>query len=307
MIPEWRIDLKDVLITGGAGFVGSNLARYLLQKKIRVTSLDNYFTGSPKNHVEGVRYYKGETIEINDIFKDQEFSHIFHLGEYSRVEKSFEDIDLVFKYNHQPIYEVLRFANKLSAKLIYSGSSTKFGDDGENALASPYANTKKNNTELIKTFAEWVNLDYAIAYFYNVYGDNEIGSGDYATLIAKYIRLVCAGGTRLPVVRPGSQTRNFTHVDDIVAGLYLVGLRGAGDGYGIGAAESYSVIELVKLFGCDPDWLPERRGNRMAAPVLTARTESLGWRQTKYLIDYIHEKISDCDIALATQTHSEKK
>lgn len=284
--------MKNILITGGSGFVGSNLAEYLIKKGIEVTSLDNYFTGSKINHKEGVEYITGETKDISKLLSGRSFSHIYHLGEYSRVEQSFEDIDLVFKYNHQSIYEVLKYAHKNRSKFIYSGSSTKFGDDGANGYASPYAWTKRNNTELIKTYAQWNNLDYAIAYFYNVYGDNEISQGRYATLIAKYLSLVNEGRTSLPVVKPGSQTRNFTHVADIVDGLYLVGVHGQGDNYGIGSDKAYSILDLVEMLGCEVEWLPERRGNRLSAPIVNDKLKALGWEPKNNLKDFLISKIN---------------
>ena len=283
--------MKSILITGGSGFVGSNLAEYLINKGLEVTSLDNYFTGTISNHKEGVEYITGETKNISKLLSGRRFSHIYHLGEYSRVEQSFEDIDLVFEYNHQSIYEVLKFAHNCGSKFIYSGSSTKFGDDGANGYASPYAWTKRCNTELIKSYAEWNNLDYAIAYFYNVYGDNEISKGRYATLIAKYLSILNSGGIKLPVVKPGTQKRNFTHIVDIVEGLYLVGLHGKGDNYGIGADKAYSILDLVEILGCEIEWLPERRGNRLSAPIVNDKLKALGWAPKYNLKDYLKSKI----------------
>lgn len=279
--------MKSVLITGGAGFVGSNLALYLIKKGVEVTSLDNYFTGRKENHKTGVEYISGQARDVGQLLSGRKFSHIYHLGEYSRVEQSFEDIDLVFKYNHESIYEVIKFAQMSGSKFIYSGSSTKFGDNNLNGFASPYAWTKRSNTELLKTYADWYDLDYAIAYFYNVYGDNEISEGRYATLIAKYLSFVRAGETKLPVVKPGTQTRNFTHVDDIIEGLYLIGLYGQGDNYGIGSDKSYSIIDVVEILGCEKEWLPERRGNRLSAPVKTEKLKALGWTPKRNLAEFL--------------------
>ena len=191
--------MNNILVIGGAGFVGSNLAESLNSDGFSVTSLDNYFTGDENNHVSGVNYIRGNTAEIAKVLEGYKFSHIFHLGEYSRVEQSFDDVDLVFEFNHKSIYEVLKFARNQDAKLIYSGSSTKFGDGGKNGSASPYAWTKKTNVELIKHYSDWFGIEYAIAYFYNVYGSGEISSGKYATLIAKFCSLKQLGATSLPV------------------------------------------------------------------------------------------------------------
>lgn len=287
----------NVLITGGAGFVGSNLAKKLLELGHTVHVLDNYFTGVEENQHDGVIYHSGETKNIIDIFcqeplKAYRFDLIYHLGEYSRVEQSFYDIDLVFKYNWLSIYEVLKFVKLKEAKLIYAGSSTKFGDDGNTKYTSPYAFTKHSNTELILAFCNWFDLDFAITYFYNVYGDNEIYSGEYSTVIAKFLHEKKLGKKDLPVVKPGTQRRNFTHVKDIVNGLILVGEKGVGDNYGIGSQESYNIIEIAEMMNMNIRFIPERKGNRMQAPIITEKTKILGWKQEYKLADYIKNKIT---------------
>lgn len=278
--------MANILVTGGAGFVGSNLCERLI-KSNTVVSVDNYFTGSIDNHIEGVIYHNMNTSEINTL--DFEPDIIFHLGEYSRVEQSFDDLDLVWQYNMMGTIEVLKFAKKHNAKLIYAGSSTKFGSDG-GANSSPYAFTKSTNTQLVQNFAEWYGLDYAITYFYNVYGKREIATGSYSTLIAKFNEMR-KQGKPLTVVSPGTQQRNFTHVDDIVDGLILVGENGQGDGFGIGSPEAFTVIEVATMFGGKIQMLPERKGNRMSAQVLTEKTKALGWEPKQHLKDYIEELV----------------
>ena len=268
--------MKNILVTGGAGFVGSHLCESLLRKNYSVFSLDNYFSGTFNNHIEGVVYHTGESRQIADIFKDQKIDIIFHLGEYSRVERSFEDIDLVFDYNWNSIYEVLKFAKNKKAKFIYSGSSTKFGDEGTTIQQSPYAFVKNTNSELIKTYCDWFNLKYAITYFYNVYGKREIEIGKYATVVAIFLHLKKSGKEFLPVVSPGTQKRNFTDIRDIVNGLLLVAEKGYGDGYGIGSDQSFNILELASMVGLPVKMLPERRGNRLNAPVITDKTKALG-------------------------------
>jgi|TARA_B100001750_G_C15511892_1_gene604248 UDP-glucose 4-epimerase len=283
--------MKNILITGGAGFVGSHLCERLLKNNYAVFSLDNYFSGTTNNHIEGVVYHTGESRQIADIFKDQKIDTIFHLGEYSRVERSFEDIDLVFDYNWNSIYEILKFAKNKKAKIIYSGSSTKFGDDGTTIQQSPYAFVKHTNSELIKTYCDWFNLKYAITYFYNVYGQREIEIGKYATVVAIFLHLRKSGKKFLPVVSPGTQKRNFTDVRDIVNGLLLVAEKGYGDGYGIGSDQSFSILELASMVGLPVKMLPERRGNRLNAPVITDITKALGWKEQYSLKDYIKKEL----------------
>ncbi len=278
--------MKKVLVTGGAGFIGSNLCERLINsKEYQVWSLDNYSTGSRDNHVPGVTYIEGETSNISQLINFDP-DYIYHLGEYSRVEQSFEDIEKVWHYNKDGIFAVLQFCLKSGAKLIYAGSSTKFGDGGLGRSQSPYAWTKATNTELVGNYGEWFNLPYAIVYFYNVYGKREIATGKYATLIALFKEKVLSGEP-LTVVSPGTQKRNFTHIDDIIDGLVLVGENGYGDDFGIGSPQSFTVLEIAQMFGKDIVMISERKGNRMTAEVVTSKTEALGWRAQQTVSNYI--------------------
>jgi UDP-glucose 4-epimerase len=208
------------------------------------------------------------------------------LGEYSRVEQSFNDIRLVHKYNTQGTFQILEYVRDTGAKLIYAGSSTKFSDNG--ADASPYAFTKAQNTQLVMNYGEWFGIDYAITYFYNVYGGREIKEGKYATLIALFKEQM-KQDKKLKVVSPGTQERNFTHIDDIIDALVLIGEQGEGDGYGISSDKSYSILEVARMFGGEIEMLPERLGNRMSGKVVTEKIKALGWRTKHNLKDYINE------------------
>lgn len=279
---------RKILVTGGAGFVGSHLCERLSQKSdYEVYSLDNYFTGSVANHVKGVTYITGDTKDIEQLIT---FSPdmVYHLGEYSRVEQSFDDIDKVWAYNKDGIFAVLEFVRKHGCKILYAGSSTKFGDGGLGRSSSPYAWTKASNTELVENYGTWYNVPYAITYFYNVYGPREIATGKYATLIALFKEKM-KNSQPLTIVSPGTQKRNFTHIDDIIDGLILVGENGYGDEFGIGSPESYSIVEIAKMFGAEIQMLPERKGNRMTADVMTVKTEALGWRPKRTIQEYIEE------------------
>ena len=277
---------NKILVTGGAGFVGSHLCERLAQDpNNQVVSLDNYFTGSEANHLPGVTYIRGSTAQIDELI-DFTPDYIYHLGEYSRVEQSFDDIEKVWEFNKQGIFAVLQFCRKTGAKLIYAGSSTKFGDGGLGRSQSPYAWTKASNTELVENYGDWFNIPYAIVYFYNVYGKREIATGKYATLIALFTEKMKANES-LTIVSPGTQKRNFTHVDDIVDGLVMVGENGYGDEFGIGSPESFTILEVAELFGGKIEMLPERKGNRMTADVVTDKTQALGWSPKRRLADYI--------------------
>ena len=286
---------KKALITGGAGFVGSHLCERLLQNNYEVVSLDNYFTGSDNNHINGVKYIKGSTKDIDKLI-DFEPDFLYHLGEYSRVEQSFEDIEIVYEYNKIGTFKVLEFVRKTGAKLIYAGSSTKFGDGGLGRSQSPYAWTKASNTELVINYGNWFNIPYAITYFYNVYGTREIKSGKYATLIALFNEKM-KKGKPLTIVSPGTQKRNFTYIDDIINALVKVGEEGYGDEFGIGSDEAFSIIEVAEMFlGMDIEravkkgkviMLPPRAGNRMRAEVMSEKTKALGWEPKYKLKDWI--------------------
>jgi len=286
------MNLKNILVTGGAGFVGSHLCEFLsLNPNFKVFSLDNYFTGSENNHVPGVTYIKGDTKDIATLIT-QNIDVVYHLGEYSRVEQSFQDIEKVWQYNKDGIFAVLQFCRLQGTKIIYAGSSTKFGDGGLGRSQSPYAWSKATNTELVKNYGAWFNIPYAITYFYNVYGPREIATGKYATLIALFKEKV-KNKQPLTVVSPGSQKRNFTHIEDIINGLTLVGAEGYGDDYGIGSPESYTILEIAQMFGAEIEMLPERSGNRMTADVLTEKTASLGWQPKHSITAYIQDFLSE--------------
>lgn len=284
---------KKILVTGGAGFVGSHLCEKLSQNQnYEVYSLDNYFTGSEANHVANVTYIKGDTKEIDKLVKFVP-DMVYHLGEYSRVEQSFDDMEKVWEYNKDGIFRVLEFVRKAGCKILYAGSSTKFGDGGLGRSASPYAWTKASNTELVENYGAWYNVPYAITYFYNVYGPREIQTGKYATLIALFKEKM-KNGEPLTVVSPGTQKRNFTHIDDIVDGLILVGDNGYGDEFGIGSEEAFSIKEVAEMYGGEIVMLPERRGNRMSAEVVSDKTKALGWSPKRKLADYIEESRNNC-------------
>jgi UDP-glucose 4-epimerase len=280
------INKKKILVTGGAGFIGSHLCERLAQdENNEVYSLDNYFTGSVSNHISNVTYIIGSTVDIDSLVAFIP-DVVYHLGEYSRVEQSFEDIEKVWEYNKDGIFAVLEFVRKAGCKILYAGSSTKFGDGGLGRSASPYAWTKASNTELVENYGAWFNVSYAITYFYNVYGPREIQTGKYATLIALF-REKMKNGEPLTIVSPGTQKRNFTHIDDIIDGLILVGENGYGDEFGIGSEEEFTIKEVAELYGGKVEMLPERKGNRMTAEVISDKTKALGWEPKRKLVDYI--------------------
>lgn len=277
--------MKKILVTGGAGFIGSHLCERLLEQGNKVICLDNYFIGREENHIDGVHYIKGETKDIENLITE-ELDIVYHLGEYSRVLTSFKDVRLVWRLNVVGTFNVLEYCRQRNIKIIYAGSSTKFGDNIGGRTESPYAWSKANNTELVISYGKWFNLPCAITYFYNVYGGREMKEGKYATLIGIFTNNFLNNKPNL-VNSPGTQRRAFTHIDDIVGGLILVGEKGLGDGYCIGSEKTYSVLEIAEMFGGEVKLLPEKQGDRRTSTIDLTKTKELGWQEKNNIIDYI--------------------
>lgn len=278
--------MESVIVTGGAGLIGSSLIE-LLVKKYRVVSLDNYFIGKRENHIEGAEYVEGHTKDIEQLLGNENPIIIFHLGEYSRVEQSFDDIARVWDLNVVGTFHVLEYWRKRKCKLVYAGSSTKFSAEGEGRHQSPYAWMKATNTELVANYGVWFSLSYAITYFYNNYGSRELSTGPYASVMGRFKEQYWKGEP-ITVVSPGTQKRNFTHVGDTARALLMVGEKGQGDEYGIGSPESYSILEIAKMFTDNIVMLPERPGNRLDSIVDTTRVlKEFGWKPEHTVREYI--------------------
>jgi UDP-glucose 4-epimerase len=278
-----------ILVTGGEGFIGSRLCARLVKDGNRVISIDNNFVpASPR--VQGVEYRTGHAKDIEKLVSERP-SLIYHLGEYSRVEKSLGEPSLVFDLNIDGTRGVVEFWRKIGCKLVYAGSSTKYADGGLGRDQSPYAWSKAVNTELVRNYADWYRLDFGITYFYNVYGPGE-RAGTYGTVV-EIFHQKHAQGLPLTVVSPGTQKRNFTHVDDIIDGLILVGERGEGDEFGLGSEESYSILDIARMFGGKIEMLPERQGNRMDSKLDATKSRAIGWRPKQTLSEYIRSIKAD--------------
>lgn len=283
---------KLIVVTGGAGFIGSHLCERLVADGHRVISLDNYFTGSRDNHVKGVEYREGHTKDIEQHIPETP-DLIYHLGEYSRVAKSLEEPERVFDLNMAGTFGVLEFWRKRGGKLVYSGSSTKAvgarADGTEGRDLAPYTWGKAVNSDLVNNYGRWYGLPHAITYFYNVYGPRERGGvNNYGTVVETF-RQRFLEGKPLEVRAPGTQTRAFTHVLDTIDGIVLVGEKGEGDGYGLSASDVYSLLELAHLFSDDIVMLPQTKTTRENSVVDSTKIEKLGWKQKRYLKDYVAE------------------
>ena len=237
---------KTVVVTGGAGLIGPSLIELLLPK-YRVVSLDSYFIGKEENHIEGAKYIKGHTKDIESLLGDEKPAIIFHLGEYSRVEQSFDDAEFVWESNVEGTFRVLEYWRKRKCKLVYAGSSTKFADDGLGRNQSPYAWMKASNTELVNNYAKWFDLPYAITYFYNGYGPRELSEGPYASVIGRFKKQYFAGEP-ITVFGSGTQTRCFSHVNDIAAALasIMATKRAYGEIINLGSTEVISIRDLAE-------------------------------------------------------------
>ena len=283
---------KTILVTGGAGFVGSHLCERLVADGHTVISLDNYFTGSRENHVSGVEYREGHTKDIEELVPETP-DIVYHLGEYSRVHASMEEPALVWDMNIVGTQAVLEFARQKGSKLVYAASSTKsestrVATGGEGRDMSPYTWAKATNVDLITQYGAWYQLPHAIVYFYNVYGPRERAWGNYGTLIETFKQNFLEGKPH-KVNAPGTQTRAFTHVLDTIDGIILAGEKGEGDGFNISSKDVHSILEVAEMYGGEIEMNPQTKTSRSSGNDDTSKIEALGWEQKRSLRKYIEE------------------
>tara|TARA_B100000941_G_scaffold36881_1_gene21907 strand:- start:67 stop:954 length:888 start_codon:yes stop_codon:yes gene_type:complete len=258
-----------IIVTGGAGFVGSNLIELLLKKtKYMIISLDNYSSGSRKNHIKSkrVNYVTGDTLNIRaslNKYKKRILS-IFHFGEFARIFQSFKKFDECYQSNSIGSKAVFKFCLDNKIKLIYSATSASLGNKGNDKNLSPYAFTKSKNLELLENLKKWFNFRFEVIFFYNVYGPRQIKTGDMATVIGIFERQYL-NNKPLTVVRPGNQTRRFTHINDTVQICYEAFKKDKCKYYSISNKKSYSILKVAKLFESKIIFLKPRQGERYAS------------------------------------------
>ena len=262
--------MRNILvITGGAGFIGSNIISELLNfKKFKIISVDNYSSGLSKNHIKHkrVKYLKGSTKNIEILLKAyvDKIHSIFHFGEFARIYQSFKKVNECFISNIEGSSRVFNFALKNKIRLIYSATSASLGNTGKDMNLSPYAFSKAKNLELLENLKKWFNFRYEVIYFYNVYGERQIYKGDMATVVGIFEDHF-KRKKKLPVVRPGTQTRRFTHVFDTVKSCIFAWKKNKCKHYSISSKQSYSILKLAKMFKSKIRYLPKREGERFTS------------------------------------------
>ena len=260
---------KIIVVTGGTGFVGSNLIKYLINKtNYKIVSLDNYSSGTKKNHIKNnrVKYFNGDTKNINKLLKNykNKIIALFHFGEFARIFQSFIKFEQCFSSNSTGSKAVFKFCLDNKIKLIYSATSASLGNSGLDKNLSPYAFTKAKNLELLENLKKWFKFKFEVIYFYNVYGPNHIKSGDMATVIGIFENCY-QKNLPIPVVKPGTQSRRFTHIDDTIKVCFEAWIKNKCLHYSISNKKSYSIFEVAKLFRSKIKFLPKRKGERYAS------------------------------------------
>ncbi|MDA9585389.1 NAD-dependent epimerase/dehydratase family protein [Candidatus Pelagibacter sp.] len=260
---------KYIIITGGAGFVGANLIEYLIKKtQLNIISIDNYSSGFKKNHISSkkVKYIRGNTSDIEKLLLkyNRKIHSLFHFGEFARIYQSFKKFDQCFQSNSIGSQAVFKFCLENRIKLIYSATSATLGSKNDDKNLSPYAFTKNKNLELLENLKKWFNFKFEIIYFYNVYGPRQINVGDMATIIGIFENQFL-NKKSLTVVKPGNQTRKFTHILDTVKVCHEAWVNNRCSHYSISHKKSYSIIGVAKIFGGKIRLLKERPGERYAS------------------------------------------
>ena len=287
--------MRDILVvTGGSGFVGSNLIQYLLkQTNYKIISLDDYSSGNKKNQIKDkrVKYFNAHTKDVSKILKNyvKKINSLFHFGEFSRIYQSFLQMNRCIQSNTIGTNAVFDFCLKNKIRLIYSATSASLGNKGKDKNLSPYAFTKAKNLELLENLKKWFNFRYEVIFFYNVYGPKQISKGSMATVIGIFEDHFI-NKKPLPVVRPGTQSRRFTHIQDTVEVCYNAWKKDKCRFYSISNKKSYSILEVAKMFSSKIKFLSPRKGERFASALTNLSLSNKVYKHygKKNLSDYIN-------------------
>ncbi len=289
---------KIIVVTGGAGFVGSNLISLLLEKtKYKIISIDNYSSGSRKNQIKNkrVKYLKSDTKNISKTLKNykNKINSIFHFGEFSRIYQSFLKMNDCINSNSVGSHEVFRFCLENKIKLVYSATSAAIGNYGKDKNLSPYAFSKAKNLEMLNNLKKWFNFKFEIIYFYNVYGPKQIGTGSMATVIGIFEKQF-ENEKPLTVVKPGTQSRRFTHIADTIDVCFYAWKQNKCRHYSISNKKSYSVLDVAKMFKTKIKFLPKRKGERYSSALTKMNLNNKVYKKFGKidLKEYIHKFIN---------------
>ncbi len=289
-----------IIVTGGTGFVGSNLIELLIKKTAyKIISIDNYSTGLKKNHIKNkrIKYIKGNSVNINKLItkEKKKIKALFHFGEFARIYQSFKKFDECYQSNSIGSKAVFKFCLDNKIKLIYSATSASLGNNGNDKNLSPYAFTKSKNLELLENLKKWFNFKFEVIFFYNVYGPKQISIGEMATVIGIFEKQYL-NRKPLSIVKPGSQTRRFTHISDTVRVCYEAFKLNKCKYYSISNKNSYSIIEVAKMFNTKITFLKPRPGERYASALtkISYKNRIIQKYGKLQLKDYISSFIKSC-------------
>ncbi len=286
-----------IIVTGGAGFVGSNLIDHFLKKtKYKIISIDDYSSGVKINHLKNSRitYLKGNTKNISQILdsKKKKINAIFHFGEFARIYQSFLKMNQCLESNSVGSHAVFNFCLTNNIKLIYSATSASLGNKGEDENLSPYAFTKAKNLELLENLKKWFKMQYEVIYFYNVYGPNQICKGDMATVIGIFEEQY-KKKKALPIVKPGTQSRKFTHISDTIRVCFDAWKKNKCRHYSISSKKNFTILEVAKMFESKIKYLPSRKGERYASALTSLNLSNKVFKKfgntslEKYIKDFV--------------------
>jgi UDP-glucose 4-epimerase len=269
----------NILVTGGAGFVGTNLVKKLVELNNTVVVIDNYSAGKERNHISGATYIKGHTKDVKDLLSKNVFAPdiVYHLGEYSKIAPSFEEIDSVFSYNIEGSFAMLQYVKEKNIPIVYAASSTRLADEGESH--SPYSFFKSTIAKLVKNYADWYGIKYSICYFFNVYGEyQDTWENEWQTVLGIF-ETQYKNNSPITVVGDGTQRRDFTYVGDIVSGLIKSSENFKNEEYQLGTGKDYSILEIAKMFSDNIQFIPARKGDRKRGIANVEDTkQKLGWK-----------------------------